>query len=118
MMMGMTYEQFWDGDVEMAPAFRKAHELRQEQANYDAWLRGLYTYEAIVDCVPVLRALSKAKRPAPYPTKPYELQREIDERERQDKERAKLEQIKTKMEAHAAMWNKRRKALKASDGKG
>lgn len=73
MTFGMTYEQFWDGDVWMAKAYRQAYELRKERENFNAWLQGLYIYEAICDASPILRAFSKARKPNPYPSKPYDL---------------------------------------------
>lgn len=44
--MGMTYEQYWDGDPGIAAAYRKAYRLRREIANEEAWLQGLYNYGA------------------------------------------------------------------------
>lgn len=73
MTFGMTYEQFWDGDVWMAKAYRQAYELRKERENFNAWLQGLYIYDAICDASPILRAFSKARKPNPYPSKPYDL---------------------------------------------
>lgn len=70
--MGMSYDQFWRDDPKLVKAYRKAHELRQEWANQDAWLQGMYFYEAICDVSPVLHAFAKSgTKPLPYPRKPF-----------------------------------------------
>lgn len=74
--MGMTYEQYWEQDSELVKFYRKAHEIRQEQVNHEAWLHGMYIYEAIADLVPVLRAFAKkGSKPRKYAEKPYEFVR-------------------------------------------
>lgn len=50
--MGMTYEQFWDMDCTLVIPYRKAYHLRQEEANNNAWLQGLYIMRAL-QSVPV-----------------------------------------------------------------
>jgi hypothetical protein len=72
MAMGMTYEQFWDGEPSMCKAVRKAHKLRQEMKNQDAWIQGMYIYEAIADLVPVLRFSTRKEKAVPYRDKPYD----------------------------------------------
>lgn len=44
--MGMTWTQFWDEEPEIAVAYRKAYKLRRELDNENAWLQGLYVYDA------------------------------------------------------------------------
>lgn len=58
---GMTYEQFWDGDVEIAKAYRKAHEIKNDELNQQAWLQGFYVYHAIGALAPALKAFSKGR---------------------------------------------------------
>ena len=45
--MGMTYEQYWDMDCALVIPYRKAFRLRQEEANNNAWLQGLYIMRAL-----------------------------------------------------------------------
>lgn len=69
---GMTYDQFWRDDPKLVKAYRKAHELKKEWANQDAWLQGMYFYEALCDVSPVLHAFAKpGTRPIQYPQRPY-----------------------------------------------
>ena len=45
--MGMSYEQYWDGPPSIARAYRKAHRLKREMENEQAWLQGMYFYDAV-----------------------------------------------------------------------
>lgn len=106
--IGMTVEQFWDGDACLTKYFRRAHELRNERRNQELWLQGLYVYEAIADLSPILQAFAKKGTKAnPYLAEPIPLtQRESDERqEREEKEKA--EKGLAQMEAFAAAFNKK-----------
>lgn len=85
--VGMTYDQYWNDDVELVKYYRKADEFRKERANQEAWLQGAYFYEALCRVSPILRAFSKADEPSPYPDRPYALtQKEQEEREKQKEE--------------------------------
>ena len=66
---GMTYEQFWDGDVEIAKMMRKAHEIKLREKNEMAWLQGMYVYQAVGALAPALKAFSKGKA-QPYLKEP------------------------------------------------
>jgi len=90
--MGMTYEQFWYADVEMAKAYLKAFEIKEKRENkknrWTIWEQGLYIYEALCDVSPILQAFSKAKKPLPYPSKPYG----IDDEDKKEELKKKKEQ--------------------------
>lgn len=101
--IGMPYELYWKGDCALVKSYRKAAELSNQKKNHELWLQGLYFYEALCDVAPILRPLSKATKPNPYPTEPYCLtDEEVEERKRRD-ERLKYEEIKTK----TALWAER-----------
>lgn len=73
LVMGMTWEQYWEQDCLMVKAYRKAFQIRQERENYLAWLHGLYIYEALCDVSPIMHAFAKSgTRPRPYAEKPHE----------------------------------------------
>jgi len=75
--MGMTWEQYWHGDVTMVAAYAEAERLRQQRQNSEAWLQGMYIYDAILRAAPILQAFApKGTRPHPYLDKPYEPQAE------------------------------------------
>lgn len=72
MSYGMSYDDFWYGDAFMVKFYREAHKLKLEQADENNWMIGMYVYEAIMDCSPVLHAFSKkGTKPLPYAEKPF-----------------------------------------------
>ena len=65
----MTYDQYWNGDANLPRYYRKADKIRQERINAEAWLHGLYIYEALCDVAPVMVAFpKKGAKPKPYPS--------------------------------------------------
>lgn len=88
MSIGMTYEQFWDGEAELPKYFREAHELKLREQNRMMYYQGAYVYTAIIAVSPILRAFSKAKEPAPYPDDVFPIsQKEAEEiKERRERE--------------------------------
>lgn len=119
MAMGMTYDQFWDGDVFMAPMFRKAYEIRLDMENLAQWKQGLYIYDAICAVAPILRAFSKAKRPLPYPKEPYDMNTKASEMRQEEREKKQFDKNKAKMETFMLAFNKQftEKQQKNNQGK-
>lgn len=99
--MGMTYEQFWDGDVKAHKCFREAQKLRLKEQNQLAWIQGMYVYEAVADLAPLLKAFAKGK-PKPYPKEPYDLFESERKAREEREERERYERIKAKVAAFAA----------------
>lgn len=94
--IGMTYEQFWEGDPTITKDYLKAYKLKQkriaETAKWIMWEQGLYVYEAICDVAPVLRAFSKSTKPLPYPDKPHGLEKDVQKIQDEEK-RKKQEEL-------------------------
>ena len=44
---GMTYDQFWYGDPNMAKAYREAFTLKRKMDNESMWLQGIYVFHAL-----------------------------------------------------------------------
>ena len=106
--IGMTFEQYWDGDCTLVKYYRKAEELRNEKRNQELWLQGMYVYEAICDVAPILHAFAKkGTKPTPYTEKPYPLTRKQVKKEEEEKQRKLTEKGKRFMEAMAASINKK-----------
>lgn len=110
--MGMTWDEYWNGDPEMVVAFRKAHELKRKQKNYDLWLQGMYIYEALADVSPLFHAFVKDPKPIPYSAQPYALDDEEAEKrkknEEEDRDKKNQETVKA--------WAERVNRLKAKKG--
>ena len=109
--IGMTPEQYWDGDPALVKYYRKADEIKLDRVNQEKWLQGMYIYEAICDASPVLHAFAKrGTKPHPYSEKPYPLnskQRERSE-EREEMEIANKGKriIEAFMKSHNAKYEK------------
>ncbi len=104
--IGMTPEQYWEGDPALAKYYRQADTMRLERRNQELWLQGMYIYEAICDASPILRPFAKkGTRPQPYPDKPYPI---TDKQRKQDsvvKEKAVYDKGKKFMEAFMKLNN-------------
>ena len=119
MSIGMTYDEFWHGDVSMVRAYRKAQELRDKRKNQELWLQGMYVYEAICDVAPILHAFAKkGTKPEPYAKEPYPIT-EADVREREEREaRIRQERIKAEFAAFAERMRKKMPKEAHPDSKG
>ena len=49
--MGMTPAQYWEQSPYLVVAYRKAYRLRRETENEQAWLQGLYVFDAFAVCL-------------------------------------------------------------------
>ena len=81
--IGMTYEQYWEGEPSLPKYYRKAEEMRVERRNQEMWLQGMYVYEAICDASPLFQAFAKRGTKAhPYVERPYALsQKDVEKNE-------------------------------------
>ena len=98
MSIGMTYDEFWNQDVNLVAVYRKAAELRDNRKNQELWLQGMYIYEALCDASPLFRFSMKkgAVKPEPYAQEPYpitaaEVQARKEREQRKKEERLKAE---------------------------
>lgn len=104
--IGMSPEQYWEGDPALAKYYRKAEEMRLERRNQEMWLQGMYVYEAICDASPILHALAKkGTKPHPYTDKPYPLTDKQRKRDNVAKEKAVSDKGKKFMEAFMKVNN-------------
>jgi hypothetical protein len=106
--IGMTYEQYWEGDCTLTKYYRKADEIRKARRNEELWLQGMYIYEALCDVSPVLHAFAKkGTKPQPYSAKPYAITETQHKRDEEEKARKISEKGKRFMEALMKSNNKR-----------
>ena len=95
MAIGMTYDEFWNGDNEMPKMYRKAHQLKLREANQMAWLQGAYVYNAVGALAPALKAFSKAKpqeyldSPFPFGEEPVDNGKPAEKPQKQNNEHAR-----------------------------
>lgn len=106
--IGMTYDQFWNGDCTLVIPYRKADKLQKERKNQELWLQGLYIYEAILDVSPVLHAFAKkGTKPKPYSSAPYPITNEEMETEKVKQAAKTANKGKKYMEALMSSNNKK-----------
>ena len=105
--IGMTPEQYWDGDPSLPKYYRKAHELQRKRRNEDLWLQGMYVYEALCDASPLLQAFAKKGTKAhPYVDHPYSITSEDRKEEKKLREQREKEKAKQYMLGKMASINK------------
>lgn len=109
MSYGMTYEQFWEGDVCAHKAFREAEKIRIRRQNEQAHLQGAYIYEALAAVAPLFRGM-KPSKPQPYRKEPYDMFAEDAKRREEEEEKSRYEKIKEKVAAFAKAFNEKRKS--------
>lgn len=107
MAYGMTYDQFWDGDVSAHRMFIKAEKLRMKRKNEDAWLQGMYFYEALCCSSSLFRGL-KPSRPQAYRKEPYDISDEDRKKREEAEARENYLRMKDKVAAFAKAFNDKR----------
>ena len=72
MSYGMTYDEFWHGDLYLTKFYREAYLIKVKQKDEELWMQGMYIYEALCKVSPILHAFSKkGTKPLPFSEKPY-----------------------------------------------
>jgi hypothetical protein len=66
----MSYELYWYGEPNLVKAYRESDEMRVDRMNYEAWLQGLYVYQAVGALYPVFNPFSKQKKAEEYLKEP------------------------------------------------
>lgn len=106
--IGMTEEQYWEGDCVLPKYYRQAEELRQERVNQESWLQGMYVYDAIARVSPILHAFAKKGTKAqPYVEEPYPINKRLVEDAQTKKDKQKSQKGLRYMENLMAANNKR-----------
>ena len=105
--LGMTYEDYWDGDPEKTKFYRDKNKWDVKRKNQELWLQGIYVYEAILDAVPALNPFSKKHKPIPYRKEPIPLDDVESEQEKENKHKKELANSKAKMMEIMERVNKR-----------
>jgi hypothetical protein len=106
MSIGMTYDEFWNQDVTMVRAFRKADELKRRRQNEILWMQGVYIREALLSTVGNMFS-GKGSTPIEYPKEPYPITEEQVEEKKERERKSMEERMKADLLAIAArMANK------------
>lgn len=102
--IGMSSAEYWDGDPSLPRYFRKAFEMRQKRENEQAWLNGLYVYDAMMSALTHLSPNKSSHKN--YAAKPYSATAKEAEKEHEDKVAEAQAQAEVWMKSWAAATQK------------
>lgn len=106
--IGMTEEQYWDRDCCLVKFYREAEDLRKERMNQEAWLQGMYFYDALARVSPILHAFAKKGTKAqPYVEEAYPISKKTMDKAKLKKEKATSNKGLQYMQAYMVKNNKR-----------
>lgn len=105
-VMGMSAEEFWDGDPWLAKAYRKAYQIRLENENRiadrDAWRLGQYMRYALSSIAIVVNGfVPKGYHMTEYPEKPMTVTAEEQKNEEVRKKQEDNKQAMAQAMFHA-----------------
>lgn len=115
LLMGMTPEQYWEGEGSLKKAYRKAYQMRMENeqrmADRNNWYMGQYLI-SVLQAVPLLVGglnVKSTTRLPEYPDKPFlekfQAQKNEEVRKKQEEDQTKL--MMAMFQAGVAKFNKR-----------
>lgn len=106
--IGMTEDQYWNGDSVLPKYYREAEKLRQERFNQEAWLQGMYVYDGLLRASPILRAFAKkGTKPKPYLDTPYPIGTKSEKEAKTFKEKKSSQKGLIYMQAYMEAFNQR-----------
>ena len=112
MSIGMTYDEFWNQDVAMVRAYRKADELKRRRQNETLWMQGWYMRDALLSTVGNMFA-GKSSAPIEYPAEPYPVTAEQVEEKKALEHKRMEERMKADFMALSARMIKQKMPLEA-----
>lgn len=106
----MSADQYWNQDVRLVEAYRKADELRRKRINEEAWLQGMYIYDALQRLTPIFQAFpKKGAEPMKYVEEPYPLNNREVEKLEEKKDKGNYNKGKAYMESCMSKFNEKYK---------
>lgn len=68
--MGVSSDDYWNGDAEICVAYRKAREEKMKFDDAMLWRQGLYFYHALCSVAPYFNSI-KPQKPQDYIKEPF-----------------------------------------------
>lgn len=106
--MGMTPTQYWEESPYLAVAYRKAYRLKREAENEQAWLQGLYVFDAFAVCLANAFAKRGSKKQN-YIEKPIDIY-PLTDREKKRREAEENAKMQAAMEAMVREQRRKKKS--------
>ncbi len=116
MALGMSYDEYWNGDNELPMYYREKYKYDTERRNQEMWLQGAYVYDAMCRAAPLYDVMSKKREPIKYLEHPYPLTKEAQEKHKKDEARKQMLATRDYFVAFSKQFNERFKGQDA-DGK-
>lgn len=69
--MGMSADEFWNGDPWLFSANVEAQRLRNERGDWERWQAGAYAYDALLKASAVINPFSGKSMTEPWAERPY-----------------------------------------------
>lgn len=112
---GMSIKEFWEEDPELFWAYRFSYinkvKREAEMQNYNAWLQGLYFYDALS----IALSNSFGKSNYKYPLEPYGMEEKKEPTEATLSEKEKLTiELKGRVAQVQALWKTKEKGKEMS----
>lgn len=130
LLMGMTPEQYWDGESSLKPAYREAYRMRidyeQKQADRNNWYMGMYLIK-VLQAVPLLVAglnVKPSTQLPDYPDKPFletaeELKKEeVRKRKEEDQTRLAMAMMQAAINKFNKNFEERQRKQRKTGGSG
>jgi hypothetical protein len=110
MVMGMTYDEFWNCNTKVHKAYREAYEIKQRNAEWARHRQGAYFFNALMCAAPVMRAaFGKGEvKPGKYPDEPWPLTEKEAREQQKRREEENFKQFLAQMEKSSQAELKRR----------
>lgn len=107
--MGMSYEQYWEQSPSLVVAYRKAYRMKQKTDNEQAWLQGLYIYDAFAVVLSNVFAKRGTKKQE-YIEKPIDIfpLTEEEKKQREQEEYAKMQRAMEAMQREQRRRNQQK----------
>lgn len=86
MMIGVPYDEFWNGDYTHLKYYVEKHKLDIERRNQELWLQGMYFYDALSTAISNAMARNRSGHKN-YPDKPYRITEQSEEEKKAEKEK-------------------------------
>ena len=116
--IGMSADEYWNGDCQLVKAYREAEKLRFDRMNFEMWLQGRYVYDAICCAYPLLNAMSKKTEAYPYNDEPYKFPKSEKERIEIQREAEKKEYMAERAKIEAMLVNANQSFMKRGEDSG
>ncbi len=95
--MGMTAEEFWDGEIILFWAYEKAARIKRKQEDTLAWMQGFYNGRAFADVLAMAFGKKGQKHESTYPKQPVFTDEEAQKKRKKPSAKNATEEEKLKI---------------------